>query len=300
MESLKHGSAQNTEKKRQCLKAFYDEDTEPGVKVCWETVLKTVSSFPISNQKLAKKIANKYNVNTILINFEIMGRSTSHNNIIPVPDVQFAYFETHTLNYSELNQTINLKQFGYKLHFLPNTSLEPVSFTIGIAGLLPYIVSPANTTLVSALYYIKTSSELLQPVIIEIQHCVNATNGKLTFAKATVESDHTSPYVFTKLSGGKFHRKYWGTMKLSNFCFVAIFNEDENSSIDYLAHLSRLHRNGEPGVYQVALTASLNLNIHKEVNRNNCTYSINSKHNIILLYIIIMNLHNYIGCKERI
>ena len=67
MNSLKHESAQNTEKKRRCLKAFYNEDTEQGVQVCWETVVKAVSSFPISNPKLAKKIANKYNINTIII-----------------------------------------------------------------------------------------------------------------------------------------------------------------------------------------------------------------------------------------
>lgn len=185
---------------------------------------------------------------------------------------QFVYFETQTLNDSKMEtQTINLKQFGFKLLFLPNTSLEPVSFTIGIAGLLPFtIIPPANTSLISALYYIKTSSELLQPVIVEIQHCVNATNASgLTFAKTTVQSDRSSPYIFTKLSGGRFHRKYWGAIKLSNFSFVGIFNEGENnySSIDYLAHISRLRRNGESGVYQVALTASLNLNVYKEVNQ---------------------------------
>lgn len=204
----------------------------------------------------------------LLIKFEIV---TTTNFSWPVPDVQFIHFETITLNNydNNIDQTINLKQFGCKLHFLPNTSLEPVSFTIGIAvGVLPDIIPPANTTLVSALYYIKTSSELLQPVIIEIQHCVTATNGRLTFAKAPVESDHSSPYVFTKLSGGEFHRKYWGTIKLSNFSIVAVFDEGENSSIDYLAHVSRLRRNGERCVYQVALIASLNLNAYKEVNRN--------------------------------
>ena len=67
MNSIKHESAQNTEKKRQCLKAFYNEDTEPGVKVCWEMVVKAASRFPISNRKLAKKIANKYNINTAMI-----------------------------------------------------------------------------------------------------------------------------------------------------------------------------------------------------------------------------------------
>ena len=210
----------------------------------------------------------------LLTKFEMMTTTNYDHNIMfpwPVPDIQFIHFETKTLkNYSKINQTINLKQFGCKLHFLPNTSLEPVSFTFGIAAGIPNIIPPANTTLVSALYYIKTSSELLQPVIIEIQHCVTATNGRLMFAKAPVESDHSLPYVFTKLSGGKFHRKYWGTTKLSNFSIVAVFDEGENSSIDYLVHISRLRRNGEPSVYQVALTASLNLNVYKKVNHNEC------------------------------
>lgn len=67
MESLKRESAQNAEKKRQCLKAFYDEDTEPEVAACWETVATAVSNLPISNKKLAKKIANKYSINTATI-----------------------------------------------------------------------------------------------------------------------------------------------------------------------------------------------------------------------------------------
>lgn len=67
MESLKHDSAQNTEKKRQCLKAFYQEDTEPGVQVCWETVVKAVSSYPISKRNLAKEIANKYGISTAIL-----------------------------------------------------------------------------------------------------------------------------------------------------------------------------------------------------------------------------------------
>ena len=210
------------------------------------------------------------------------------DHIVPVPDVQFIYFETQILNDSKMNQTINLKQFGFKLHFQPNTSSKPVSFTIGIVGLLPYIIPPSNTTLVSALYYIKTSSNLLQPVIIEIQHCVNTTNGGLTFAKATTESDPSSPYVFKKLSGGRFNRKYWGTIKLSNFCFVGIFNEGENSFCDYLLDLSRLRRSHEPSVYQVVLTASLNLNVHKKVN---CTI-INSigSYKINISCIILINI----------
>ena len=64
--SLNLDHAQNTEKKRRCLEAFY-KDKEPRVQVCWETVVKAVSSYPISNRKLAKRIASKYNINIAII-----------------------------------------------------------------------------------------------------------------------------------------------------------------------------------------------------------------------------------------
>lgn len=65
--SLTYETAQNTEKKLLCVQAFYREDTERGVQVCWETVVKAVSQNPISNFKLAKKIANKYNIDIAII-----------------------------------------------------------------------------------------------------------------------------------------------------------------------------------------------------------------------------------------
>ena len=68
MNSLNLDHAQNIEKKRRCLEAFY-KGTEPGVQdlVCWETVVKAVSSYPISNHKLAKRIASKYNIKVAII-----------------------------------------------------------------------------------------------------------------------------------------------------------------------------------------------------------------------------------------
>ena len=188
-------------------------------------------------------------------------------SVTSVPGAPFLYFETHTLNKdSEIIQIINLNQFGFKLYFLPNTSLEPVTFTIGVT-LSQNFIPPSNTTLVSALYYIKTSSRLLQPVIVEIEHCVKTdwiNNTTLTFAKA--DTDGAPPYVFTKLMGGRFGGNSWGTIKLSKFSTVAVFDEGEDSSIDYLGHLLSSRRKGGPGIYQVALIASLNLNAYKEVN----------------------------------
>ena len=190
-------------------------------------------------------------------------------NPIPVLDAQFIYFDSWVLNDdNKMNQTINLKRFGFKLYFLPNTSMEPVSFTIGVLSSLPDFIPPANTTLVSALYYIEISSELLQPVIVEIEHCVNTgwvDSAQLTFAKAHMDMNSSPPYVFSKLFGGKFDRESWGAIKLSTFCLVGLFAEGENFLIDYLAHLLSLHRKGRSGTYQVALIASLNLHAYKEV-----------------------------------
>lgn len=62
--TLHHEHADNSHKKLRCLEAFYNEDTEPGVKPCWETVVKAVNDYPISNRRLAKDLAHKYNTAT--------------------------------------------------------------------------------------------------------------------------------------------------------------------------------------------------------------------------------------------
>ena len=158
---------------------------------------------------------------------------------------------------------MDLYQFGFKLYFLPNASLEPVTFTIGVS-LSQDFIPPPNMSLVSALYYIKVSSELLRPVIMEIQHCINpdwVKNTTLTFVKA--DTDNSPPYVFEKLSGGRFGRNFWGAITLSNFSTVALFTD--STSVNYLAHLLTSHHKGSPGIYQVDLVISRKLNAIKEV-----------------------------------
>ena len=66
--ALTYERANNNQKMYRCLEAFYNEDTEPGVEVSWKTVVKAVYDFPISNTKLAKKIAKKHNIDIDIIN----------------------------------------------------------------------------------------------------------------------------------------------------------------------------------------------------------------------------------------
>ena len=60
MNVLRHEQLAVAQKKLRCLTAFYNHDVEHGVEVNWETVVKTVREYPISNKRLADKIAQKY------------------------------------------------------------------------------------------------------------------------------------------------------------------------------------------------------------------------------------------------
>ena len=47
-------------KKTHCLTAFHNCDVEEGTEVNWESVVRTVQEYPISNKRVAKKIAQDH------------------------------------------------------------------------------------------------------------------------------------------------------------------------------------------------------------------------------------------------
>jgi len=57
LEGLKYAGLQDEQKKQRCLQAFHKQGT-----VCWETVISVLTEYPFYNGKLAKRIANEYNV----------------------------------------------------------------------------------------------------------------------------------------------------------------------------------------------------------------------------------------------
>ena len=126
-----------------------------------------------------------------------------------IPGIQFIYLGTETVTPSTVTQTIYLEKFGIKIYLPPNAFSEPVfDITVG-AALSGRFISPESMTLVSAVYYIRMSSELLRPVTVEIEHCVilsdeDKTSG-LKFGKADMNSYWASPpYTFKTLSEGIF------------------------------------------------------------------------------------------------
>ena len=195
--------------------------------------------------------------------------------------VQFIHFETQTFVDSEVIQIMDLSQFGFKLYFPPRTSLEPVTFTVGVS-LSRDFVPPLNTTLVSALYYIKASSELLRSVIIEIEHCVSTDSvdtTKLTFAKTDTNS--LPPSVLEKIPGGRFGETAWGTIKICNFSQVmGVFVENANASNigNYHAQFFTSRHKGVPGIYQY----SVNLVIAHKLNAINKVIIIMSEYKLAI------------------
>ena len=221
---------------------------------------------------------------------------------IPMPHppggLNFIYLETQTLDRNKVVQTIDLKQFGFKVRFPPNTFLEPVvDITVGV-GLSGDFIPPRNTSLVSALYYIKASSELLQPVTVEIEHCVNIVwdhdnddiNRPVTFGKADTLSKCSPPHVFKRLPGGRFARNSWETIELSSFSTIGVFGDENAPCIDYLAYLLKLRYKGRPAIYDVSIVTSRKLSAIKEV--------IICYH--IVVYYHMHLLHIIIGCEKRV
>ena len=128
-------------------------------------------------------------------------------------------------------------------------------------------------SLVSAMYYIKVFSKLLQPITVELQHCVTILNSSsissMKFGKAKSENYwFIPPYHFEMLPEGKFTvGKSWGTIKMSHFCLLGIFwCNDIPPSISYLAGVlsyQQVHR--KLGSHKMLLLTGRNLAVNKEV-----------------------------------
>ena len=178
---------------------------------------------------------------------------------------KFVYCDTHTFTQSEVTQTIELKQFGLKIHIPPNSFWKStLNITVGV-GISENVKIPENESLASAIYYVKPSSKLLQPVTIEMEHCVrlteNSTESSLTFSKASINV--TPPYEFNKVPNGKFAPgKSWGTIQMSEFSLITI-NSDNSLPITYIA--SVLSHQRKQGKYRVLFIAGRDLSVTRKV-----------------------------------
>ena len=90
-------------------------------------------------------------------------------------------------------------------------------------------ILPKGTVLVSAVYAISVSKPLLQPLVIELQHCVDLRTSAQADCLKFVRAPLKSPYEFSLIDGGSFNvgRRY-GSIERGQFCLVAIVAEISN------------------------------------------------------------------------
>ena len=185
-----------------------------------------------------------------------------------LPGVHFIHSETFTLQHSTELQTIGWEKFGFKLHVPSDAFSENyLNITIGVS-LSGNFKFPTKTTSVSAVYYVAMSSELLQPVTMEMEHCVIAKDEEhlrvLNFATAAIRPGY-SIYNFDVINGGVFSTSNsWGSIQVSSFSLNTI-TSNNTDSIGYSAQIVYRKKAASSIMFCVRLVVTRHLSSCKEV-----------------------------------
>ena len=133
-------------------------------------------------------------------------------------------------------QVIDWEQFGFKMQFQQGTLHQSETCEVAVKALVGGMFQfPQDTQLVSATYAISFADEFLQPVTLEIQHCVILKSKEqfkyLSFMIAQID-ESAPPYKFQLVKGGKFNiDNQYGSITRQKFCLVGIgktFNDDSS------------------------------------------------------------------------
>ena len=135
------------------------------------------------------------------------------------------------LIHGDVPQLLNWEEFGLRIGVLKGTLPSSETAEVAVVALVGgQFVFPKNTKVVSAIYAVTVSKPLLQPLRLDLQHCVNLVRPSQTrhikFAIAPVNTP-SLPYEFSPVEGGEFTvNSYYGSIYRSKFCLVGIVAED--------------------------------------------------------------------------
>ena len=135
------------------------------------------------------------------------------------------------LIHGDVPQLLNWEEFGLRIGVLKGTLPSSETAEVAVVALVGgHFVFPKNTQVVSAIYAVAVSKPLLQPLRLDLQHCVNLVRPSQTrhlkFAIAPVNTP-SLPYEFSPVEGGEFTvNSYYGSIYRSKFCLVGIVAED--------------------------------------------------------------------------
>ena len=187
------------------------------------------------------------------------------------PECTFNVLET-TVHGIKEKQTIEYS--GCKLHIpaLAIPESEECSFTIATCMSEAFVLPP-HTTLVSSVYFIKSSREspFQQPVTIELEHCCDLdkhTASELVFATAS-SSTEQRPFVFATnelgrvLPGSPFGQLSTYTLSFFTILWDKIRSIWYSPFLRYSAHV--FYRNQGRTVWKVILVITKNLQTCRKV-----------------------------------
>lgn len=145
-----------------------------------------------------------------------------------LPGMQLLSIETYSLHDNTQPHTIAWNKFGFKLYIPPGAFHEKtLNITVGVT-LSGNFKFPANSTLVSAVYYVEASSKLFRPVTIEMEHCLMSKDEddfrELSFLVAEVHPGFPH-YTFQAVRWGIFSpASSWGSIQVSSFSLFSIIS----------------------------------------------------------------------------
>ena len=116
-------------------------------------------------------------------------------------------------------------EYGFRLH-VPEKSLEAglsettVNVRVSLSG---HFQVPADSELVSAVYWVFTPHKFSQPLTVEVQHCAAPSQcSNLSFVR-TKCTQKKLPYQFKELEGGVFSQQsFYGSISVNHFSGLGV------------------------------------------------------------------------------
>ena len=129
--------------------------------------------------------------------------------------------------------TLDWGDYEFKMYF-PEGTIPPSQVLIKalVGGKFQF---PDDVELVSALYVIQFPENFLQPVELEIQHCVTLKSSRqfkyLSFVIAPID-ESVRPYKFQFIEGGNFYTdSQYGKIVRSKFSITGIVLKSNDDSV---------------------------------------------------------------------
>ena len=152
-------------------------------------------------------------------------------------------------------------EFGFRLH-VPENSLEAglsettVNVRVSLSG---HFQLPADSELVSAVYWVFSPHMFSQPLTVDVQHCAAPSqSSNLSFVR-TKCTQQKLPYQFKELQGGSFSQQsFYGSISVNHFSGLAIkCKRSEEVSDDYCAKLYKSREGVHDCRFIFAITRNL-------------------------------------------